>query len=50
MMIKEYPSSVAAIPLSEHVPDLTSKEDILIMNIYLKEHKINLDWRTNKTL
>ncbi len=44
MMVKEHPTSVLGIPMAEHVPDLTSKEDILIMNTYLKEHNINLDW------
>lgn len=44
LMIKEHPESVLGIPLSEHVPDLTSKEDIHIMSEYLKEQNINLDW------
>ena len=45
---KELPTSVAmfgegtgkgfyAIPLAENVPDLTSKEDILVMQKYLEE-------------
>jgi glucose-1-phosphate adenylyltransferase len=45
MMFKEHPMSVLGIPLAEHVPDLTSKEDILIMNEYLTKQNINLDWR-----
>ena len=39
-MIKEYPTSTIGIPLSEHVPDLTSKEDILILKEYLKNLRI----------
>ena len=35
-MISEHPSSTIGIPLSEHVPDLTSKEDILIIKEYIK--------------
>lgn len=35
-MISEHPRSTIGIPLSEHVPDLTSKEDILILKEYLK--------------
>ena len=35
-MISEHPSSTIGIPLSEHVPDLTSKEDILILKEYIK--------------
>jgi len=50
MMVKEHPTSVLAIPFAEHVPDLTSKDDILIMNEYLAEHEINFDWRKNTPL
>jgi hypothetical protein len=36
---------VQAIPISEHVPDLTSKEDIVILKEYLKKHFPNkLNW------
>jgi glucose-1-phosphate adenylyltransferase len=38
-MVKEHPTSTIGIPLSEHVPDLTSKEDIMILKEYIK----NLD-------
>ena len=38
-MIKEQPTSTIGIPLSEHVPDLTSKEDILILKEYIKNYK-----------
>ncbi len=43
-----YPTSIVGIPLSEHVPDLTGKDDILIMNEYLAQHPVNLHWpKTN---
>ena len=42
-MLKEHPISVKGISLSEHVPDLTSKEDIAILKEWVKD--INLsDW------
>jgi glucose-1-phosphate adenylyltransferase len=31
-LAKDQPSSVYGIPLEEHVPDLTSKDDIIILN------------------
>lgn len=46
-MIRAYPTSVLGIPLSEHVPDLTGKDDILIMNEYLAKHPVNLHWLKN---
>ena len=46
-MIRAYPTSTAGIPLSEHVPDLTGKDDILIMNEYLAQHPVNLHWPKN---
>ena len=46
-MIRAYPTSVVGIPLSEHVPDLTAKDDILIMNEYLAKHPVNLHWPKN---
>ena len=45
MLVKEHPTSVVGIPLAEHVPDLTSKDDILVMNDYLAQYQINLDWK-----
>jgi glucose-1-phosphate adenylyltransferase len=39
-MIKEHPTLTIGIPLSEHVPDLTSKEDILILKEYIKNLSI----------
>ena len=47
-MIKEHPNTVLGIPFSEHVPDLTAKEDITIVKKYLAEHYKTLDWRDNK--
>ena len=38
MMIKDHPQSLYTYPLSEHVPDLTSKGDILIVKKYLEKH------------
>jgi len=37
LMINEYPESLYTYYLSEHVPDLTSKEDILKVKKYLEE-------------
>jgi glucose-1-phosphate adenylyltransferase len=35
-MIKDHPDATTGIPLSEHVPDLTSKDDILIIKKYVE--------------
>ncbi|WP_224489903.1 sugar phosphate nucleotidyltransferase [Robertkochia flava] len=37
-MVKAHPRSVLGIPLTEHVPDLTSKSDIRILKQYLETH------------
>jgi glucose-1-phosphate adenylyltransferase len=37
-MIKANPKSMMGIPFAEHVPDLTSKEDIIKMSNYLKKN------------
>lgn len=37
-MVKAHPKSVKVIPVNEHVIDLTSKEDIVIVNQYLAEN------------
>ena len=37
-MIKETPFYMKGIPFNEHVPDLTSKEDIAIMKNYIEKH------------
>ena len=36
--VSENPKSFLGIPLSEHVPDLTAKDDIVIIKEYLKKH------------
>jgi NDP-sugar pyrophosphorylase family protein len=44
-MVKENSKAVLGIPISEHVPDLTSKDDIIILKEYLKKHyPNNLNW------
>lgn len=35
---KDHPGRFKGIPLHEHVPDLTSKQDILIVKNYINEH------------
>ena len=36
--VADNPKAFLAIPLSEHVPDLTAKDDIIIIKQYLKKH------------
>ena len=43
-MVREHPKSVRGIPISEHVPDLTSKEDIAILREYIKMYYAGMDW------
>jgi glucose-1-phosphate adenylyltransferase len=43
-MLDKFPKSVLGIPVSENVPDLTAKEDILIVKEYLKNAYPNFDW------
>ncbi len=43
-MVQEHPRSVIGIPISEHVPDLTSKEDITILKEYIEKHYSDIDW------
>lgn len=45
--IKDYPNCTIGIPFSEHVPDLTAKEDILEVKAYLKKHYPVLNWDEN---
>ncbi|MFK5889877.1 MAG: sugar phosphate nucleotidyltransferase [Flavobacteriaceae bacterium] len=40
--LKVHPLSMRALPLSEHVPDLTSKKDIAILRKQLKDIEIDL--------
>lgn len=43
-MVKANPQSLKALPLKEHVPDLTYKEDILITQEYLRKHFVTMEW------
>ena len=43
-MMKAYPNTVLGIPLSEHVPDLTAKEDIAAVKTYLQNNFEELNW------
>jgi len=43
-MIAEFPGSMLGIPLKEHVPDLTSKDDIARMREYLSTHYVDPEW------
>ena len=38
-MIEVYPTSVRGIPMQEHVPDLTTKDDLLLLEDYLNLQK-----------
>lgn len=49
-MIKEHPNTVEGIPFSEHVPDLTAKEDISIVKNYLATHYKSLDWNDSNKI
>lgn len=43
-MVKAHPQSLKALPLKEHVPDLTYKEDIAITRQFLRKNFAALDW------
>jgi NDP-sugar pyrophosphorylase family protein len=43
-MVKLHPRSLKALPLKEHVPDLTYKDDIAVTKEYLRNHYSTLDW------
>ncbi|NER14977.1 NTP transferase domain-containing protein [Leptobacterium flavescens] len=43
-MVQDHPSSVKGVPASEHVPDLTSKDDIERMKNYIDTHYSGLKW------
>ncbi|MBM4160460.1 MAG: nucleotidyltransferase [Ignavibacteria bacterium] len=43
-MVKAVPRSLKVLPLSEHVPDLTYKEDIGSVQEYLRKHFAELNW------
>ncbi|RTY78561.1 nucleotidyltransferase [Flavobacterium sp. GSP27] len=42
--LKEHPNTTFGIPFSEHVPDLTAKEDIAEVKAYLKKQYPVLNW------
>jgi len=44
IMVKQHPRSLRALPLKEHVPDLTYKEDIATTREYLKKHFTTMNW------
>jgi glucose-1-phosphate adenylyltransferase len=43
-MIGENPGSLLCIPIKEHVPDLTEKNDIKKVSDYLHEKFSKLEW------
>ena len=43
-MVADDPKAVKTIPMAEHVPDLTGKNDIKVMNAYLAKHIPALNW------
>ena len=43
-MVKDYSESTIGIPFSEHVPDLTAKDDIVAVKEYLRKHYSELNW------
>jgi len=42
-MVGDHPNSTKVVPISEHVPDLTSKEDIALMKRYVSRIDLS-DW------
>ena len=42
--VKENPQTTVGIPFSEHVPDLTAKEDIADVKTYLAKYYPDLNW------
>ncbi|SCY22516.1 glucose-1-phosphate adenylyltransferase [Flavobacterium anhuiense] len=42
--VKENPQTTVGIPFSEHVPDLTAKEDIAEVKTYLAKYYPDLNW------
>lgn len=43
-MVRAHPKSLKALPLKEHVPDLTYKEDIPVTREYLRKHFATMEW------
>lgn len=46
-LLQDFPGTALGIPFSEHVPDLTAKEDIVEVKAYLKQHFPVLDWNNS---
>lgn len=44
--VKENPQTTVGIPFSEHVPDLTAKEDIADVKTYLAKYYPDLNWNS----
>ena len=44
LMLDRFPGSMFAYPLKEHVPDLTSKSDILPVKEYLEREFVNFSF------
>lgn len=44
--VKENPNTTVGIPFSEHVPDLTAKEDIADVKTYLAKYYPDLNWNS----
>jgi glucose-1-phosphate adenylyltransferase len=44
MMLREFPGSLVAIPLSERVPDLTGRSDIAAVQKFLVQEHPNFSW------
>lgn len=44
--VKENPQTTIGIPFSEHVPDLTAKEDIADVKTYLAKYYPDLNWNS----
>tara|TARA_R110002050_G_scaffold24414_4_gene65299 strand:+ start:41 stop:937 length:897 start_codon:yes stop_codon:yes gene_type:complete len=49
-MINDYPTTALGIPFSEHVPDLTAKEDIAEVKAYLRRNYVGLNWEIESNL
>lgn len=43
-MLEKYPKSMIGIPMAEHVPDLTAKEDIAEVKKFIEENYPRLNW------
>ncbi|HDZ13529.1 hypothetical protein LCGC14_1443200 [marine sediment metagenome] len=43
-MLADHRGTAIGIPFSEHVPDLTAKDDIAVVKEYLQKHYTDLNW------